>query len=133
MKDANHAHTKVILPTGRRNTKARSEIFGLFEHATSPLAIKDITKVVSANEASVYRTIRMLESDGLVSSIRYPDGTVRYELSEHHHHIICVDCGLTEHMPCEPTGAIPRGKSSQFSQMLGHEVTYYGRCVECAR
>ncbi len=33
---------------------------------------------VAANEASVYRTIRMLESDGLVVPIRYPDGTVRY-------------------------------------------------------
>jgi Fur family transcriptional regulator, zinc uptake regulator len=133
MKDANRDHPRVLLQKGKRHTKARAEIFALFEKSKNPLAIKDIVERVTANEASVYRTIRMLESDGLVSSIRYPDGLVRYELSDHHHHIICVQCGYTEHRECRSTEDAPNVTSPRFTEMLGHEVTYFGRCVACAR
>jgi Fe2+ or Zn2+ uptake regulation protein len=133
MEDANHKQRRVVLQKGKRHTKARREIFAVLEKTKSPLSIKDVVEHVSANEASVYRTIRMLESDGLVSSIRYPDGLVRYELSDHHHHIICVACGYTEHLACHAIGGITQAKSLRFPEMLSHEITYYGRCVACVR
>jgi Fur family transcriptional regulator, ferric uptake regulator len=131
----NHASVpkEVVLGKGRRLTKARAEIHTLLEKSLKPLSIRDIVALVSANEASVYRTVRMLEADNRIAPIRYPDGTVRYELTEHHHHhIICVGCGFTQHVPCGAQNKVPTIRSNHFSRVLGHEVTYFGECTSCA-
>lgn len=48
--------------------------------------------------ATVYRTLELLESLGLVHKFDYGDGQSRYEVNvsaegHYHHHLICVKCG----------------------------------------
>ena len=41
-------------------------------------------------------TIKLLVEQGLLCKISLPDGSPRYMLtmSGHHHHLVCVSCGL---------------------------------------
>ncbi|MDP6284614.1 MAG: transcriptional repressor, partial [Acidimicrobiales bacterium] len=48
-------------------------------------------------QSSVYRNLNVLEQAGAVTRITTNDEFARYELAEHitehHHHIICTNCG----------------------------------------
>ena len=58
----------------------------------------------SLNLATVYRTLRLLSSMGLLQELELPEGGRRYELAtdshRHHHHLVCVRCGRTEEFEC---------------------------------
>lgn len=128
------SHTSLgIQSVGKRMTKARREIIALLERAKEPLSIQMLVPSVSANETSVYRTIRLLHTEGIVEEIGYPDGSKRYAIGgHHHHHIICTGCGYTEHMPCGKERVPAVEAHSRFKKIDEHVVTYYGRCASCA-
>jgi len=50
--------------------------------------------------ATVYRTLRLLSSMGLLQELELPEGGRRFELASaahrDHHHLVCVRCGQTE-------------------------------------
>ena len=50
--------------------------------------------------ATVYRTLRLLSSMGLLQELELPEGGRRFELASDahrdHHHLVCVRCGRTE-------------------------------------
>ena len=80
---------------------------------------------------TVYRTLDLLGSLGLVRRLDLGDGA-RYEIAEdHHHHMICESCGDIsefEECPLEPT-RLP-AQSSGF-EIRSHSVEVYGRCAGC--
>jgi len=51
---------------------------------------------VKVSRATVYNTLDILQSCGLVSKYRFAENTSRYEKAfgrPHHHHLICLQCG----------------------------------------
>src|SRR5690606_36238034 len=50
--------------------------------------------------SSLYRSLMVLDEAGVVEKHHDSDGLARYELAEwlmgHHHHVVCVDCGIVE-------------------------------------
>lgn len=51
---------------------------------------------VKVSRATVYNTLDILKSCGLVSKYRFAENTSRYEKAfgrPHHHHLICLQCG----------------------------------------
>lgn len=55
-----------------------------------------ITGGVKVSKATVYNTLELLQSCGLVSKYRFAENTSRYEKAfgrPHHHHLICLECG----------------------------------------
>lgn len=117
---------------GKRMTQGRKDIIRFLESREAPTTIKEITKHSTANEASVYRTVKLLRDEGLLHEIHYPDGIHRYELLKtHHDHVICTSCGYTEHIPCTTSvGAMVQ--LPRFKTIDSHDVTYYGLCTQCA-
>jgi Fur family transcriptional regulator, ferric uptake regulator len=131
MKEANnvHEHSPREVRVGKRMTKVRREIIEILKKAPMPLSMAELIEKVTANEASVYRTVALLEEKGQLHEIHFPDGTHRFELaSQHHHHAICRSCGFTEHMSC--TEPIPVMRSPHFGTFDDHVVTY-GLCIKC--
>ncbi len=119
----------LIAEKGGRMTQQRRDIYNFFVTHHVPVTLQEVTRSVSVHEASVYRTIRFFVEEGLMEEILFPDGSKRYALGKHHHHIICRLCGFTEHIPCEHTDF---KKSPHFSRIENHEVTYVGLCTACA-
>lgn len=92
---------------GQRLTPQRRLVLELFErigegrHLSAEevhLRLLDAADRVSL--ATVYRTLRLLSSMGLLQELELPEGGRRYELAgdahRHHHHLVCVRCGRTE-------------------------------------
>lgn len=80
---------------------------------------------------TVYRTLDLLGSLGLVRRLDLGDGA-RYEIAEdHHHHMICESCGdISEfdECPLDPSRLLARDRDFE---VRSHSVEVYGRCAIC--
>jgi Fur family transcriptional regulator, ferric uptake regulator len=92
---------------GQRLTPQRQRVLALFERigAGSHLSAEEVhQRLLRGSErvslATVYRTLRLLSSMGLLQELELPEGGRRFELASDahrdHHHLVCVRCGRTE-------------------------------------
>jgi Fe2+ or Zn2+ uptake regulation protein len=85
---------------GQRYTTQRRALVDLLAGARHPLSIPDVlTLEPGLAQSSVYRNLAVLEQAGVVRRVVATD-FARYELAEdlteHHHHLICSECGSVE-------------------------------------
>jgi Fur family ferric uptake transcriptional regulator len=80
---------------------------------------------------TVYRTLDLFSELGLVRRLDLGDGP-RYELAEdHHHHLICEDCGrVTEFEQC-PLDLRRLPRVGGGFKVRAHSLEVYGTCSEC--
>jgi Fur family ferric uptake transcriptional regulator len=86
--------------------------------------------------ASVYRALDGLDQLGLVQRVDLGDGLSRYEpadpVGEHHHHLVCDDCGKVEPFADPPLeAALERVAGGRGYAMAGHDVVLRGACGDC--
>lgn len=95
------------------------------------------TKGIKVSKATVYNTLDLLQSCGLVSKYRFAENTSRYEKAfgrPHHHHLICLECGdiiefVNERLEkiqddvCNDKNFAPQSSSLQV----------FGTCSKCKR
>jgi Fur family ferric uptake transcriptional regulator len=87
--------------------------------------------------ASVYRALDTLTALGLVHRIDLRGDGARYEPAEpsgdHHHHLVCGDCGKVEAFSDDRLETAIQGVSSAASFRIDeHDVVLRGRCASCA-
>lgn len=85
---------------GYRLTPQRMMVLSAIENARNHISAEEIYAQVRAkyrhvNISTVYRTLDLLKSLGLVTETDLGGGRVRYHPMEkgHHHHLVCQDCG----------------------------------------
>jgi Fur family transcriptional regulator, ferric uptake regulator len=86
--------------------------------------------------ASVYRALGLLVDLGLLQRVAVAGGSARYELvgpdADHHHHLVCDDCGATAPFEDEALErAIGRLSSRTAYAVQAHDVTLHGTCPDC--
>lgn len=86
--------------------------------------------------ASVYRVLDLLVGLGLVQRLDLGGGTSRYEPAlpggEHHHHLVCVDCGEVSPFEDPDLEQALEGTAARSDYtVVGHDVVLRGRCPEC--
>ena len=106
------------------------------EHLT-PAAIHE--KVSRRNPGiglvTIYRTLEILMELGLICEM-HAGGSCRSYLirrpAEHHHHLICSDCGtVVDFTDCE-LGGLERRLSRETSfKISGHLLEFLGQCRSC--
>jgi len=86
--------------------------------------------------ASVYRALEGLDGLGLVQKVDLGDGVSRFEPTyaggDHHHHLVCDDCGKVE--PFEDStleAAIERVADGRGYAVAAHDVVLRGACEDC--
>lgn len=82
--------------------------------------------------ATVYNTLNELVAMGEVVELPHADGRKRYDpnVVERHHHLVCVECGrILDVTTDEPS--LPSDQRHDF-ELTGVEVTFRGRCPDCA-
>ena len=83
---------------------------------------------------TVYRALQSLVNDKIVDVLRREDGEAIYRLcgDEHHHHLVCKNCGST--VEIEGT-AIERWTKSVAEEHgfreVGHTAEIFGICPKC--
>jgi Fur family ferric uptake transcriptional regulator len=84
--------------------------------------------------ASIYRVLDLLVEQGLVERIDTGPGSARFEArqasGEHHHHLVCDDCGKVEAFADE---ALERAihEVQEREGAHAHHILLRGACVDC--
>ena len=128
---------------GQRLTTNRQALVEVLADAPRPLTIPEVLdRHDGLAQSSVYRNLVVLEQAGLVHRIVTDGEFARFELAEdlteHHHHLICANCGLVEDVPASAgleqsvhTAATQIARSTGFHTQR-HRVDLVGLCASCA-
>lgn len=118
-------------------TRQRRAIQSVFEQIDTPLSPQEILEhsqqaVPELGLATVYRTLRALLDEALVSTVELPGEPLRYERAGrgHHHHFQCRGCSRVFEVRGCP-GNLPSITPQGF-RLERHELVLYGLCEGCA-
>jgi Fur family ferric uptake transcriptional regulator len=136
-----------LAAAGHRRGGARRALLELLDTQECALTAQEIEDALRergsgrgrrvVSRASVYRILDELEQLGLVQRVETGQAMVRYERvcehSEHHHHLVCDECGVV--MPFSDAGlerAIVRLSERVPLAVSEHEIVLHGSCRDCA-
>ncbi len=86
--------------------------------------------------ATVYRILKILVEAGVLCRVLLEDDELHYQLShrDHHHHLLCVECGLSEDLTgCDIEQVLASASALHGFELSSHRLEVYGRCRECRR
>jgi Fe2+ or Zn2+ uptake regulation protein len=127
----------------QRLTPSRRQIVDILAAAPGPLTIPEILDAQEGlAQSSAYRNLVVLEEAGVVHRMTTGDDFARYELDEdltgHHHHLVCSNCGKVEDLPATP--AVEKSVAAvvdEAARKAGfttqhHRLDLVGLCANCA-
>jgi Fe2+ or Zn2+ uptake regulation protein len=126
----------------QRYTAGRRAIIGLLVSAGHPVSIGDIAESLpDLPRSSAYRHLTDLETAGIVRRVTASDEFTRFELAEdlteHHHHLLCVSCGKVIDVTL-PAGfeqavatAIGQLADAERFEPHSHRLDVLGVCADC--
>jgi len=96
--------------------------------------IKESYPEVNLGIATIYRTLTLLEDASIVSSISFGTQGKKYEfgLTEHHDHLVCLECGNIEEFYDETIELQQERIAKKFNfKMSDHVMKITGTCSAC--
>jgi Fur family transcriptional regulator, ferric uptake regulator len=126
----------------QRYTSGRRAIVDLLVSAGHPVSIGDIAeRLPGLPRSSAYRHLTDLHAAGLVRRVTASDEFTRFELAEdlteHHHHLLCVNCGkvidvtLPAAFEQQAAEAIGQLADAEGFQAHSHRLDVLGLCAAC--
>ena len=135
---------------GYRLTLSRQAILDVLSRTSKHLSAEEIYLQVhkihpSSGLSTVYRTLELLVQVGLVFKFDFGDGRARYELirgeqeqSQHHHHLVCVNCNrvidYTDFVEdeIELLKKTEKALSNKYNfKIMKHIIQFHGLCDKC--
>ena len=130
-----------VARAGYRSGGARRAVIASLAHQECCRSAQEIFDQLRGEErrvgiASVYRVLDLLVSLGLVQRLDLGGGVARYEPAmpggEHHHHLVCVDCGDVRPFEDPQLERVLEGTATRSDYTVeGHDVVLKGRCPDC--
>ena len=136
---------------GFRMTIGRDAVLDVLSRTEEHLSAEDIYMRIhetypSVGLTSVYRTLDLLVSIGLVYKFDFGDGRARFELAEgpkgkdHHHHLVCTGCGrivnyrdfIDDEVALLKKTEEGLSKKYNFA-ITNHLIQFYGLCEGCRK
>ena len=127
---------------GFRSGGARRAVIELLGRQDCCLTAQEIFDTLRSESrgvgiASVYRVLDLLSDKGFVQRIDVGSGMARFEpvhrSGEHHHHLVCEDCGKVEAFTDdELERALRKVEGRTGYSVAGHDVVLRGVCADCA-
>jgi Fe2+ or Zn2+ uptake regulation protein len=104
-------------------------------HITAERVTADVrNRLGSISRQSVYDTLSLLESSGVLRRIQPVGSPARFEdrVRDNHHHLICRGCGCVVDVDCAVglTPCLTAAEDHGFS-IDEAEVAYWGHCPTC--
>ncbi len=141
--DLHKAVEALLKPHGHRYTKGRRRLVEVIAAAGQPVTLPDIVAAAPGLAASsVYRNLDVLERSEVVNRITSNNDFAYFEFAEpllsHHHHLICVDCGVVEDIRLDADveelvdKRLTAAASSAGFTPLRHSLDLHGYCGDCS-
>jgi len=133
--------TNLFVKFGLKNTKPRQAISEMLEDADAPVSAEDIhknlgKKGMKVNLSTVYRSLELLESYGIVNKTVISEGKALFELTSdvHTHQIICTKCRKMIPVDVCPISNLQQQiEGSTNFKVTGHRIEIFGICSECRK
>jgi Fur family ferric uptake transcriptional regulator len=127
----------------QRYTRVRRALVDLLAAADAPLSLPQLLeRAPDLAQSSAYRNLVVLERAGVVHRIVTADDFARYELAEdltgHHHHLICTQCGevrdftMSGRLEAELGRALADVAAEHGFAADHHRLDLVGRCASCS-
>ena len=127
-----------LLQSRYRLTKQRAAVLralGDGKHLSAETILERVrAEMPAVSLGTIYRTLDILRSIGLVQIFSHAGGAAKYEAAlEKHHHLVCTQCGEVTNVNVNEALAL--------SQSIAHEhgfddvdcaLVVTGRCARCA-
>ena len=113
-----------------------SEILRSHEHLTPAEIYEKVSRAhPGIGLVTVYRTLEMLAELGLICEMHVGGNCRSYLMrrpSEHHHHLICSDCGtVIDFTDCD-LGKLEQKLSQETGfKIIDHLLEFRGQCQDC--
>ena len=87
----------------------------------------------SISKATIYRNLRQLAADGIISKVALPDGLERYDSRvDRHYHFKCTSCGSVFDVDIEYLTGINDSVQGKYGFRVDkHDVVFSGICQTC--
>lgn len=127
----------ILKDQGFKYTGKRELILDIFSREGRYMNAKDVLEQMQAEYPqlsfdTVYRNLTLLH-DLNILEVTEMNGERLYRMScagdDHHHHVICTECGKTKKIEVCPMNAI-FGQPEGF-EITGHKFEIYGLCDDC--
>jgi len=126
----------------QRYTESRRQIVEALAAIDGPVTLPSLLeRAPSLAQSSAYRNLSVLEEAGVVRRLAHGADHAYYELAEdlteHHHHLICEQCGRVQDISLGAriersldAGLDAVARANGFSPNR-HVIDVYGRCADC--
>jgi Fe2+ or Zn2+ uptake regulation protein len=124
---------------GHRLTPQRLQVLQVIKSQSNHLTAEEIHSAILPHQpymdiATVYRTLQWLQGVGLVAPISI-DGRLYYEYhahGDHHHHLICQQCGHHIQIPNTDVATLKIELQQRYGFVLQIDhLALAGRCAAC--
>ncbi|HAE86002.1 MAG TPA: hypothetical protein DCG78_05790 [Anaerolineaceae bacterium] len=131
---------KLLTQAGFRISKPRKQVMQLLESTQTPQTALAIYQQLRAQGArlslvSVYRTLELFVSLGLISMVYEPEGSLGYVPASagHHHYILCQVCHrAVEFAGTEDLAGLIYQVENQTQFLVSdHLLQFFGVCPKC--
>jgi Fur family peroxide stress response transcriptional regulator len=124
---------------GTKLTHQRLEIFrevaSSLDHPGAEAVFRAVqSRMPTVSLDTVYRTLWMLNDLGLLTTLGQRRESVRFDANlTHHHHYVCVRCGLARDFESEELDAIRVPSAvKKLGRVVATHVEVRGVCAKCA-
>lgn len=128
---------EILKEHGYKSTDKREEMIRIFAEEKRYLTAKELLEKLQVQFPglsfdTIYRNLALFEKLTIVESTQLKDERI-YRLAcspqDHHHHLICTQCGRTKRIDVCPLDTIDV-QVEQFT-ITGHKFEIYGTCDRC--
>ena len=131
----------IVKKKGLKQSNQRENIVAILfkakKHLTPEEILLELKKDgISMGLATIYRTLSLLEKEGMVNTISFGQEGKKYELDrgEHHDHMICIECGkIIEFFDPQMEAIQERIAQKNGFKILSHQMNLYGLCPDCQK
>ena len=125
--------------SGAKLTHQRIEIFREVAQSTDHPGVEKVyqgvrKRIPTVSLDTVYRTLGWLKELGLITTLGPPRERTRFDANlSHHHHFVCVQCGLTRDFYSDKFDKLTLPESVQsIGYVETTQVEVKGFCFKCA-
>jgi Fur family peroxide stress response transcriptional regulator len=125
---------------GVKLTHQRIEIFhevaSSLNHPDADTVFRSVhARMPTVSLDTVYRTLWTLERLGLITTLGPRRDSVRFDANLiHHHHYVCIHCGLVRDFESEELNELRVPDSARdFGRVVGVHVEVRGVCEKCSK
>ena len=126
---------------GYKLTPQRRVVLNVLAHSQEHLTPAEVYERVHQEDPSiglvtVYRTLDILAELGLICAVHAGGSCGSYIIGpqEHHHHLICSDCGaVVAFADCSLNDLEQRLSTNTGFKIESHLLEFLGRCQDCQK